>query len=228
MQTALRGGREIIEREVAIGHAVEAVRRGASETKRVRRRSRSIAKPVPASAALPSGHSFIRTRASTKRESVAAQHLVIRHQMVAERHRLRDLQVGEARHDRFGMLFCALHQNTLKRADHVHRLFAGIAHPQPEVSRDLVVARARRVQPSCRRADELAEPTLDGHVDVFEFEPLGNAVALIFGGDLVQPFEDCSSIGFGDDPLVAQASPHAPSRPQYPPATAACRSRSTR
>ena len=40
------------------------------------------------------------------------------------------------------------------------------AHPQPEIGRDLVVARARRVQPPGRRADQLGEPRLDVEVDV--------------------------------------------------------------
>ena len=83
-----------------------------------------------------------------------------------------------------------LDQHALQRSDGVDRLVARVAHPQPEVGRHLVVARARGVQPSGRGADQLGEAALDRHVDVLELDPLGHAVALIFGGDLVEPFED--------------------------------------
>ncbi len=59
--------------------------------------ARSMAKPVPASAALPSGHSFSRAARVGEAAAVAREHGDIGHQMVAERHRLGDLQVGEAR-----------------------------------------------------------------------------------------------------------------------------------
>ena len=44
----------------------------------------------------------------------------------------------------------------------------GSAHPQPEVGRHLVVARARGVQSPGGRPDQFREPALDIHVDVFE------------------------------------------------------------
>ena len=43
-----------------------------------------------------------------------------------------------------------------------------VADEQPEVGRDLVVARARGVQASRRRADQFAEPALDIHMNVLE------------------------------------------------------------
>ena len=43
-----------------------------------------------------------------------------------------------------------------------------VAHPEPEVGRHLVVARARGVQPPGRRPDQLGEPALDVHMDVFQ------------------------------------------------------------
>ena len=41
-------------------------------------------------------------------------------------------------------------------------------HPQPEIGRDLIVARARGVQPAGGRADQFGQPALDVHMDVFE------------------------------------------------------------
>ena len=58
----------------------------------------------------------------------------------------RQLQVGELR---------------VERVDRV-------ADPEAEIDRDLVVARARRVQPPGRRADQLGKPRFDVHVNVFE------------------------------------------------------------
>ena len=40
--------------------------------------------------------------------------------------------------------------------------------PQPEIGRDLVVARTRGVQPAGGGADQLGQPALDIHMDVFE------------------------------------------------------------
>ena len=73
--------------------------------------------------------------------------------MMAERHRLRRLQMREARHHGTGMgerLFgkrpLQIRHLRIKRVDR-------IAHPEAEIERDLVVARARGVQPPGRRAD---------------------------------------------------------------------------
>ena len=43
-----------------------------------------------------------------------------------------------------------------------------VAHPEPEIGRNLIVARARRVQPSRRLADQLGQPAFHVHMDVFE------------------------------------------------------------
>ena len=73
--------------------------------------------------------------------------------MVAEGHRLRRLQMGEARHDRRGAV-----QRLLRQRGHAAPRAAGrassmrVAHPEPEVGRDLVVARAGGVQPAGRAA----------------------------------------------------------------------------
>jgi len=59
-----------------------------------------------------------------------------------------------------------------QRAHQVHKLRIDpvdrIAHPQPEIGRHLVVARARRVQSPAGIADALDQARLDVHVDVFQ------------------------------------------------------------
>ena len=60
--------------------------------------------------------------------------------MMTKRHGLRALQMGEARHDRRGMIFRTANEGGLQRrnpcVDRVHRT----AHPQPEIRRDLIIA----------------------------------------------------------------------------------------
>ena len=43
-----------------------------------------------------------------------------------------------------------------------------VADIETEIGRDLVVARARGVQPAGGGADQLGQPALDIHMDVFE------------------------------------------------------------
>ena len=70
--------------------------------------ARSIGNEVPASAAAPSGDSFEPLARIGKPAAVARRHLDIGQQMMAERDRLRGLQMGEARHHGAGMLQRAL------------------------------------------------------------------------------------------------------------------------
>ena len=78
---------------------------------------RSIGNDVPASAAAPSGSLFTRLRQSASRWRVAREHLEIREQVMGERHRLRDLQVREARHHRLGVLLGEVEQRALQPFD---------------------------------------------------------------------------------------------------------------
>ncbi len=87
---------------------------------------------------------------------------------MAEGDGLRRLQMREAGHDGFGMLFGAVEEG----GDQVGQQLLGLRklflHPEAEVERDLVVARAGGVQAAGGGADQRREPCLDIHVDVFE------------------------------------------------------------
>ena len=87
---------------------------------------------------------------------------------MAERHRLCALQMGEARHHGRGVFQPLFGERALiggeRGVDHVD----GIAHPEPEIGGDLIVARARRVQPPRGRADQIGKPALDIHMNVLE------------------------------------------------------------
>src|SRR5580704_15882815 len=120
--------------------------------------ARSMGNDVPASAPAPSGEAA----------AVARRHLDIGKKMMAERHRLRRLQMGKTRHDGVSVLERLLGERALIGGERAVDLIDGIAHPQPEIGCDLVVARARGVQPPRRRPDQLREPALDIHMDVLE------------------------------------------------------------
>jgi hypothetical protein len=44
----------------------------------------------------------------------------------------------------------------------------GLPHPKPKIGCSLIVARAGRVQSSCRLPDQLGQPALHVHVNVFQ------------------------------------------------------------
>ena len=98
--------------------------------------------------------------------------------MVAERHRLRGLQMGEAGHRVGGMRRGAVGQRAHHVGDLRRQPVDRVAHPQAEIGGDLVVAAARGVQAPAGLADALGQPRLDVHVDVFERRVEGEASGL--------------------------------------------------
>ena len=124
--------------------------------------------------------------------------------MVAQRDRLRGLQVGEAGHDAGSMFARTGNQRDLQCLEAGIHPVAGIAHPQAEIGRHLIVAAARRVQPACRRADQFGKAAFGGHVNVFKVPVLGHAADLVFGSDLVEPGGNCGGILGRDDALLAE------------------------
>ncbi len=147
--------------------------------------SRSIGNEVPASAAAPSGRFVHSPPAIGKPSAVAPDHLDIGHQMVAEGHRLGDLEMGEAGHHRIGFGFGTVEQRLLQVAHHRVDPVDRSAHPQPQIGRDLVVARARGVQASRGRPDQFGEPRLDIDVNVLIRIAEGKAAVFDFCPDLV-------------------------------------------
>ena len=85
-----------------------------------------------------------------------------------ERHRLRGLQMGEARHHGRGMFDRPLHQRALERGQRGIGLVDHVADIKPEIGRHLIVAGTRGVQPAGGGPDQFAEPALDIHVNVLE------------------------------------------------------------
>ncbi len=79
-----------------------------------------------------------------------------------------------------------------------------VAHPEAEVDRDLVVARAGGVQPPGGGADDVGEPALDVHMDVFERAREGELARLDFALDLGETLGDGLGVRGLDDPLAGQ------------------------
>ncbi len=137
--------------------------------------------------------------------AVALEHLDIGEQVMAESHRLRHLQVGEARHHGVRMArrparpghFCS---HAMQRDDAID--FA--AQPQAQVGRHLVVARAAGMQPLAGVADEIGQPLLDIQMHVLEFELPVELATLDLVADLRQPTLDRCEIIRADDLRAGQ------------------------
>ena len=154
--------------EIAIGDRVERVRHRPVEPERLRRHGAVDGKRRAGERA-GAERTFIQPTARIgEAAAVARRHLDIGKKMMAERHRLRRLQMGKTRHDGVGVLKRLLGERTLIGGKRAVDRIDGVAHPQPEIGCDLVVARARGVQPPRRRPDQLREPALDIHMDVLE------------------------------------------------------------
>jgi hypothetical protein len=138
--------------EFAIGRAHVAVDRERSAGKG-RRSQRHVVHPLLCIGEAP---------------AVPCRHLDIGQKMMTERHRLRALQMRETRHHRAGVLERLLGQCPLIVGEQPVDVVDARPYPKPEIGRDLVVARARRVQPPGRGPDQTGQPALDVHMDIFE------------------------------------------------------------
>ena len=88
--------------------------------------------------------------------------------MVTERHRLCRLQVREPGHRGGSVLQRPFRQRPLIAQESGVDCVDAVSDPQPKIGGYLVIAGACNVQPSGRRPDQLGQPTLHVHVNVFE------------------------------------------------------------
>ena len=121
--------------------------------------------------------------------------------MMAEGDRLRRLQMGEARHDHTGALERAGRERPLQLSDLDEDRVDRVAHPEAEIDGDLIVARARGVQPSGRRPDDFGEAAFDVHMDVFERALERKRPRLDFAFDLRESLGDRLGVGGFDNAL---------------------------
>ncbi len=144
------------------------------------------------------------TPAVRESAAIAPGHRHIGQQMVPEGHRLRRLQMGEARHYGCGISFGLLDQGRLQRFQLLVETVDRVAHPEAEIGRDLVVAAARGMQPAGRVADQLGEPRLDVEMDILERGLEFEAARLDLLEDVVQARLDGRAVLGGDQALVDQ------------------------
>jgi hypothetical protein len=168
MHGANRAGRKRLQHEVAVGDGVERIRHRPREVKSFCRHG-AIDRKRRAGERTRAERAFVEPDPRIgEAAAVARRHFHVGEQMMAERHRLRRLQMGETRHDGRRVLKRLLGQRPLIGGELPVELVDGVTHPEPEIGRDLIVARTRRMQPPGRRPDQFAKPALDVHMDVFQ------------------------------------------------------------
>ena len=161
-------GRQRFQHKIAVGDGVERIRHRPRKTERLRGHA-AIDRERRSGKRGGAERAFVEPRPRIgEAAAVARRHLDIGEQMMAEGHGLRRLQMGETRHYRVGILQRLLGERALITGERGIKTVDIVAHPEPKVGRHLVVARARGVQPPGRRPDQLGEPALDVHMDVFE------------------------------------------------------------
>lgn len=115
---------------------------------------------------------------------------------MAPSHRLRGLQVGEARHYPIGARLSLRQKRADQRQEAAFGCVQLVAHPQFEIGRHLVIAAAARVQAARRLADDFLQAGL--HVHAIDAACAGLGVALgrrpliikdVREGRLVAPFK---------------------------------------
>lgn len=194
-----RGRRREFDREVAVGHRIERIGADAVEAERgrhrvtvdgiagARERRRAERQPVHATAAV--AHAL----------GIAREHLDVGEQVMPERHRLRHLQMREAGHDGVRVLLRHVDEREAQVLQQVADAIDLAAQPQADIGRDLIVARAARVQPFARIADQRGEPRLDVQVHVFEIQLPFELAALDLALDLRHAALDGREVVGADD-----------------------------
>ena len=200
----IRGARQRLQREIAVRDAVERI---CGRPVKAERSGGHIAVDREGCAGKRRGaeRAFIEALARVPETSrVALQHFDISQEMVAESDGLCRLHMGEARHRHARAFERPLAQRQLQTGDLRNQRVDRVSHPKPEVERNLVVARARGVQPSRRRADDLGKPALDIHVNVFERAREGKGSRLDFAFDLSQTGGNGVGVGRLNDALLGE------------------------
>ena len=184
---------------IAVGHRVHAV--GAHPLEGEIRRERL---PVH-----PKG--VTRERAGSQRQGVDPGHQVrdahvvalprggVRQEPVRPSHRLRGLQVGEARHDDVHLALRALHRDGDELPEVSAEEHELVSEPHAGVGGHLVVARSTGVELAGDWADELAEPSLVRGVDVLVAGLDDEGVRGPLFGNLAEPLDELVALVVGDD-----------------------------
>src|SRR5438552_17132279 len=110
--------------------------------------------------------------------------------------------MSEARHDRRRMGFGLPGECALKSGKLTIEIINRVAHIEAKIGRDLVVARACGMKASGGSADQLREPALDIHMNIFERARKGERAGDDLGLHLTEATPNFGRIGFRDDALL--------------------------
>ena len=88
---------------------------------------------------------------------------------MTERHRLCNLQVRKAWHDRVRISLSLINQTCSQTGHLTSYALDGGTQVQPDVGGNLIVSRASCMEALARIANQLSESCLDIHVHVFQF-----------------------------------------------------------
>ena len=125
--------------------------------------------------------------------------------MVGKQHRLRRLDVGRARQDRFPVAIGQPDQRPFHLEDGFVEPVDRAPQPQAQVRRDLIVARAPGVEPPGERPDACLQCRLEVHVDVFQRRIPADRTGLDVGPQRVKARDERRHVLFGEQPGPAQA-----------------------
>lgn len=197
-------GAKIFEGEIPRGHRIEGIAHGMGKAKRTCRQI-AVDRKRGTRQCGGSERAFVHPLARVfEASSVARIHLDISQAVMTEGDGLRRLKMREAGHDRIGVLFGLVEEHALQRNQSRLRPLTGAADPEPEIGGNLIVARARRVQPARYRSDHFDKPGFDVEVNVFQDSLESETAFLDVGTDLCQSVENAARIILGNDPLRGQ------------------------
>ncbi len=123
---------------------------------------------------------------------------------MAEGDRLGALKMGETRHHGCRMRLGLGQKRPHQGGQLLVRPVMGVADPETDIDRDLVVAAARRVKPGRRLPDDLPQSAFDIHVNVFERRRKGERPALDLAENPLKAGVDRGPVVLRDDALLRQ------------------------
>ena len=160
-------GVEEVCHKVPIRHRVEAVGADGGKPKLPRRHLPVDRKAGARAGAAAERRHICRCGRGLDAHHITRQHLGIGQQVVAQRARHAPLQVGVGRQQRLRLALGSLRQHHDQACELRHERRRCPLHIEPCVGRHLVVPTPRCVEPLARLADEVGQPALHRHVDVF-------------------------------------------------------------
>ena len=204
MDHAHRAGVVKVKQEIAIGNRVERVGDHAGETELLGGEGaiERIGGTCQSGAAqrVEIG-SFLGGRQTLE---VARELPEVGQEMMAQKHRLRVLQMGVSGQDGVEVFLGNLDERATQLKVGSHQLGGKLLRVQARVGDHLVVSAAARVQAGARVADALGQNLLDGHVNVFVVDVELEIARVDVVLDLVEPGNDGVAVGLGDNALLGK------------------------